>query len=154
MLMPCPLVCLSAQRRHTHPLQTQTHTHTCIAYTPNTYTHTHPPCLAVFLLQSNVASRRRSGSTACLAFVIGCHWWPRCGFIFLLISSFPGCSFSSAPGTGPSSALCQVFNCWRAQVLLLLLLLLFAAATVAVASCRHTSAHPLHILFPKPFAYL
>lgn len=94
ILMPCPLVCLSAQRTHTHPLQT------------HTLTHTHPPCLALFVLQSNVASRRRSGSTACLAFVIGCHWWPRCGFIFLLISSFPGCSLSSAPGTGASALHC------------------------------------------------
>lgn len=83
----------STTHTHTHPLHTK-------------HTHTHPPCLALFVLQSNVASRRRLGSTACLAFVIGCHWWPRCGFIFLLISSFPGCSLSSAPGTGASALHC------------------------------------------------
>lgn len=84
MLMPCPLVCLSAQRRHTHPLQTQTHTHMHSIHTKHihTYTPTLPGSLPI------TKQRRLSAPLGLHGVSCICNWLSLVATLRIYISTY------------------------------------------------------------------
>lgn len=129
-----------------------THTHTPIINTHSIHTkhtHTRTPTLPGTLAITK--QRRLSAPLGLHGVSCICNWLSLVAALRIYISTYQQLPWlqpqlsSSSRNRSARSALCQVFNCWRAQVLLLLLPLMLLCLLLLLSPLADIRAHTPNI---------